>query len=160
MLKKDSIKVVIFDMDGVISNTQVIHAQIESELLKAYDIKIHPDEITKKYSGVSDNDMFQDVFQNAKQEVLDLEQLVERKREIMNQAVRSNVKEVLGTREFIERLKVYSVPLAVASSSQVSFIEFVLSDLNLIEKFDAITSAEEVRKGKPAPDIFLLAAKK
>ena len=50
--------------------------------------------------------------------------------------------------------------LGIASSAPINFIETVLSKLGLKEKFEVITSAEEVKYGKPNPEIFLLAAKK
>jgi beta-phosphoglucomutase-like phosphatase (HAD superfamily) len=46
------IKAIIFDMDGVISDTQKLHSRVESELLSRFDINITSDEITQRYSGV------------------------------------------------------------------------------------------------------------
>ncbi len=147
-------------MDGVISDTQVIHAKTESELLKDYGIEIHPDEITRRYAGVGDEEMFREIFSNARQKLPKIGQLVEKKWKIMDELVRGNVKEIPGTSEFIKRLKSLSLPLAVGSASRLAFIELVLAELGLRRKFDAIASAEEVKKGKPEPDLFLLAAKR
>ena len=152
------IKAVIFDMDGVISDTQIIHSQTESELLKSYGIEMHPDEITRKYAGVSNKEMFPEIFDNAHKEMPPLELLVEKKWRIIEDLVRGNVKEINGTREFIDSCRAHGIPLAVGSASRLIFIELVLQELGLWQKFDAITSAEEVKKGKPAPDLFLLAA--
>lgn len=160
MLRNRSIKAVIFDMDGVISDTQVIHAKTESELLKNYGIEMYPDEITRRYAGVADEKMFQEIFANAHQKMPALTQLVERKWRIMDELVRGNVKEIRGTREFIGSLQSYGLPLAVGSASRIAFIELVLKELDLRQRFDVITSAEEVEKGKPEPDLFLLAAKR
>lgn len=52
------IKGVIFDMDGVISDTQKLHSKVESELLDRYGIKITPDEITSRYSGIKTEEFF------------------------------------------------------------------------------------------------------
>ena len=52
------VKAIIFDMDGVISDTQKIHSKVESSLLGDYGIKISLDEITMKYSGVKTSDFF------------------------------------------------------------------------------------------------------
>lgn len=157
MLEK-SIKAVIFDMDGVISDTQDVHAKTESTLLKEYGVELTPDEITRKYSGVTDEDMFKDIFLSSQKDMPNLEQLVVKKREIVNQLLQNNVVEVSGTRDFIELLKLHNLPLAVASGSMLSLIEIILSELNLRSKFEAIASAEEVTRGKPEPDVFLLAA--
>jgi phosphoglycolate phosphatase-like HAD superfamily hydrolase len=47
-------KAVIFDMDGVVSDTQKFHVEIESKLLKDFGIEMAPGEITKRYAGVPD----------------------------------------------------------------------------------------------------------
>jgi HAD superfamily hydrolase (TIGR01509 family) len=51
-------------------------------------------------------------------------------------------------------------PLAVASASELATIDLILGKLSLRDRFDAIASTEEVSRGKPAPDVFLLAAKR
>ncbi|TAN58228.1 HAD family phosphatase [Patescibacteria group bacterium] len=160
MLKKQSIKAVIFDMDGVISDTQDIHAQTESEILKDYGINLHPDKISRRFAGVSLNEMFPQIFNEWEKDMPPLVQLIEEKWERITNLVKGNVKEVGGTLEFIASLKNFGLPLAVASASHLSFIDLVLGELNLKTKFNAVTSAQEVERGKPEPDIFLLAARR
>lgn len=152
------IKAMIFDMDGVISDTQGIHANTESELLKRYGIEMHPDEITRRYAGVGDEEMFREIFSRGQKKIPEIEQLIEKKWRIMDHLVRGNVREVPGTREFIERLENLGLPLAVGSASRLSFVEMVLAELGLRDRFRVIASAEEVEKGKPEPDLFLLVA--
>jgi HAD superfamily hydrolase (TIGR01509 family) len=65
-----------------------------------------------------------------------------------------------GVRKLVRALHHAGYPLAVASGSQLSDIEIVISKLGLSDFFDVLVSAEQVSNGKPAPDIFLLAAKK
>lgn len=62
---------------------------------------------------------------------------------------------VEGIRELLCRLGEKEVKLAVASSSAKSNILLILRKLKLIDKFDLIASGDEVRRGKPFPDIFL-----
>ena len=52
------------------------------------------------------------------------------------------------------------IPLAVASASRLPVIDLVLSTLKIKDKFTALTSSREVKNGKPAPDVFLLAAQR
>lgn len=63
-----------------------------------------------------------------------------------------------GVVELLEFFKHNNYKIAVASSSPLNIIEENLINANLIEYFDAIVSGEQVKHGKPAPDIFLLAA--
>ncbi len=160
MSTKRIVRAVIFDMDGVISDTQVVHAKIESELLRDYGIEISPDDITARFAGVADGEMFQQIFKEFGKAAPAIDGLIKEKWAKMNYLTHGNVREVSGTREFIERLKNFGIPLAVASASRLQFIEFVLSELGQRDKFNTIASAEEVEKGKPEPDLFLLAARR
>ena len=54
------IKGIIFDMDGIISDTQKLHSKVACELLDRFGIEITPKEITKKYSGVRTKEFFDD----------------------------------------------------------------------------------------------------
>jgi HAD superfamily hydrolase (TIGR01509 family) len=65
-----------------------------------------------------------------------------------------------GTRELIEELRGRRVPIAVASASLRQWVDATLSGLSLGEAFDATVSASEVRAAKPAPDLFLEAARR
>lgn len=152
-------KAVIFDMDGVISDTQNMHAAVEEKMLNERGINISADEITKRFAGVSGKEMFSAIFSKYGKEA-DIDELVQEKRERVFEAAKGNIKEIPGTREFIEFLFKRNIPLAVASASRHKFIDLVLSELGLKDRFKTVVSSEDVKKGKPAPDIFLLAAEK
>jgi len=62
------IKAIIFDMDGVITDTQTIHAQIESELLARAGVNIEPEEISKRFAGVKTSEFFRDLLTDVGQE--------------------------------------------------------------------------------------------
>lgn len=64
-----------------------------------------------------------------------------------------------GVRELIDALKQRNVPIAVASSSLPAWIEALLGGLGLLDAFDVLVSRRMVPNGKPAPDIYLQAAK-
>jgi beta-phosphoglucomutase family hydrolase len=160
------IKAVIFDMDGVISDTQKLHASIESELLKRYGIDLEPGEITRRYAGVPD-----DVFLNEVSEVyrtkididgfiVDIDGFIDEKWMLMVRATQGGVDPIPGSLELIEELREAGFKLAVASSSIRVFIDTVLGTLNIRNNFDAIVSIEDVERGKPNPEIFLLAARR
>ena len=65
-----------------------------------------------------------------------------------------------GVRELLGDLREHGVPIAVASSSLPSWIEALLGGLGLREAFDALVSATMVEHPKPAPDIYLEAARR
>ena len=152
------IKAVIFDMDGVISDTQKLHASVEEKLLKKYGIELNSDEITEKYAGVPDKEFFEKIFKDYKVSV-DVEKIINEKWKEMINIAKNNIFPIPGIIELVKQLKENRFKLAVASSSPHNFIELVLSELKLEGKFDVIVSAEDVKFGKPNPEIFLLASK-
>src|SRR3989344_909055 len=154
------IKAVIFDMDGVISDTQVLHSKTEEAILNDYGISISADEVTRRFAGSTDKEMFRTIFADYKKEPANLEEMVEKKWRTITDFAKGNVREVPGTREFIDKLHSKGFKLAVASASRKTFIDLVLNELKINSKFHVIASSEEVAKGKPDPAVFLLAAER
>jgi HAD superfamily hydrolase (TIGR01509 family) len=151
---------VIFDMDGVLSDTQTIHARVESDSLRQLGITLSPEDITREFAGVADEDMFPRIFARFGKRVDDFGAFVEDKWKAMMEASRGHVRPMPGAIELVAALGQLGIPLAVASSSRHSYIELVLEELKLQDAFRAVVSAEEVAHSKPDPDIFLLAAKR
>ncbi len=148
---------VIFDMDGVISDTQKLHAQVEAELLGRYNIKLTPNEITQQYAGVKTEQYFAELLKSTN---ANIPELMKEKWGSMEALARKEVEPIPGAIELIQRLDHEKIPLAVASASTLTFISIVLEKLQIRHHFKAITSAEEVKIGKPDPAIFLLAAQR
>lgn len=153
------IRAVIFDMDGVLSDTQNLAAEVESAVLQTYGVKMAPEEITRKYAGVLDAEFFQELFATHKIDS-DVSEAAENKWEAMRERTKGGVPAISGAIELVELLSKHGLKLAVASSSPPAFIKYVLSSLGIQGKFVVVTSSEEVRYGKPSPDVFLLAAER
>lgn len=152
-------KAVIFDMDGVISDTQNFHAETECELLRQYGIEMSANEISRRYAGVPDAVMFAEIFSDHGKEMPKLD-IVKHKWDIVRNADARNIHEVPGASELIEGLFNKRIPLAVASGSRTEFIMRVIDTLELRSFFQTFVSSDEVAHGKPAPDVFLLAAQR
>jgi HAD superfamily hydrolase (TIGR01509 family) len=152
-------KAVIFDMDGTISDTQSIHAEIESQTLAFYGIQIHPEEITKKYAGTSDSAMFGEIFK-AHNISTPFKEGIEKKWELMEKLPHTSIKPMDGIFNLIDIVIHNGYRIGLASSSRLSYIRFVLQSLKIREKFEAVSSADEVEESKPNPEIFLITAKK
>lgn len=151
---------IIFDMDGVLSDTQPIHSRVESELLRQHGIELSADEITREFAGTSSEEMFPQVFGRYGKRVDHLQELVERKWQMMTKICRGRIRPMPGALDLVAALRQRGLPLAVASSSTRFYIEMVLEELGLRNAFRVIVSADEVAHGKPDPDIFLLAAER
>lgn len=152
------IKGIIFDMDGVISDTQKLHAKVESELLARYGIKLSPEEISKKYSGVRTRDFFDELLKTQAQPY-NLDELMKEKWQEMRKFAAESIDPIPGAIELIKTLaKKY--PLALASASNIDYVKTVLETLDISSYFSALVSGDMVSKGKPDPESFLLTASK
>lgn len=151
---------VIFDMDGVLSDTQSIHAQVESDFLRQYGIELSPEEITREFGGTTGEEMFPRIFARYGKRLDHLPEIVERKWQKMTEVSRGRIRPMPGALDLVAALRGRGLPLALASSSRRSYIELVLDELGIRVAFQVIVSADEVAHSKPEPDIFLLAAER
>ncbi|HEY0026128.1 MAG TPA: HAD family phosphatase [Longimicrobium sp.] len=150
---------VIFDMDGVISDTQRLHSEVESGLLRAWGIDIDPDDLTRRYAGMADRDFLPAVL-GRPVNAAEFARWTRDKWGTMAERAPGRIVPMDGALELIALLGARGVPIAVASSSPMSFIDQVLSELGVGDAFAARATGEEVPRGKPAPDVFLLAARR
>jgi HAD superfamily hydrolase (TIGR01509 family) len=144
-------KAVIFDMDGVISDTQKLHADVEREVLLKYGAYVSDASV---YAGISDYDMFSDLIKKHNISHIAPSRLVEEKWVTLREQS-ARIKPIPGVVDLIKYLCERKVTLAIASGSPKEFIEKVVNELNLNSYFSALVSSEEVPLGKPAPDVFL-----
>lgn len=153
-------KIIIFDMDGVLIDSEPAYEEMNKKLF--HDLGIRMDDSGyKNLVGMSSFKMWSMLKENfnLKHEVEELI-ILEKNRmfEILNS---DKIKEpVKGIKELIGEFKKKNYTLCVASSSAKENIELVLNKHGLQKYFDYVVSGEEVKHGKPAPDIFLNAAKK
>ena len=153
------IKTVLFDMDGVIVDTEPVHRFAYFEHFKELGINV-TEEMFTTYTGNSTRN----VFQRIKQEFgLDheVEDLIQRKRSIFNDAF--DYKEDLtlldGVEDLIKDFHANGIQMILASSASKVTIDRVFRRFNLHQYFSHIVSGEDFPKSKPDPAIFIHAAK-
>ena len=151
-------KAVIFDMDGVLVNSEPYHFEVERILLKKMGFTITDNDL-ENFVGLGVSRMWSDIKKryNLKQEI---EELVE-----MDTVFRvdyfsrlEKLEPIEGIRELLESVKSYSLKTAVASSSHSDLISVVMKKTDLSGYFPELVSGFDVEKGKPEPDIFLKTA--
>ena len=152
------IQAVIFDLDGLMVDTEPM-ARRSWEMVIA-DFGQHLDEPTfQQMIGLRRMDSAILVL-----EKLDLDltpdELLERKEIYLVELLANGTPTMPGLRRLVEELKQRNLPWAVATSSSMSYAELILKNLGLIADCQAISSGDEVQYGKPAPDVYLLAAKR
>jgi beta-phosphoglucomutase len=152
------IRTVIFDMDGVIIDTEPIHHQ--AFFTQFAELGIHvSDELYASFLGSSTRNVFQHIKQefNLPQEV---EALLRRKRELFNQAFDADADLDLlpGVRALIEDIKQHGLQMVLASSASKATIARVFDRFGLKPYFTHLVSGEDFAQSKPNPEIFLHAA--
>ena len=151
-------KAVIFDMDGVIYDSSPYVWKARNIYLKKYGVKITSQEISKLL-GKSLRDQLS--YINKKYSLsIDYEDFSRKTREIQVKLMKNKLKPKSGVKKLIYDLKKHKIKIAIASSNMRKFIIEDLKIMKLKDKFKVITSVEEVERHKPAPDIFLITAKK
>lgn len=151
---------IIFDMDGVLADTEGIHATAGCNVLRQYGIEFSPADLSKHYAGMPESVIWPGVFKKYGKKMPPIKTLIDEKFAAFNAMVRDGIPEMPGVQNLIKALKKENIRIAVASGAGPQYIELILSGLKLKTLFDAITASTEVTHGKPSPDIFLLAAKK
>ena len=148
----------IFDMDGVIIDSEPIHFEIDIKTMKHFGVKISNEEL-EKYVGMTNPEMWE-LIKSEYSIIESIDEIISYQLENKIKVLQGlDIEPIEGIKELLIKLKDEDIPIAVASSSPRKFIEEVLIKFNLIDYFQYIVSGEEVVKGKPSPDIYIEAAK-
>lgn len=148
------LKLIIFDMDGLMFATEQVNYRAFTEVVKQEGyhptfeqytgfLGMHAKDIQKKYYSYYGEDVdaegiYKKVGQRARQIILE-----------------EGVPEKKGLRELLEVVREKGLYTAVASGSDTEIIKEYLEKTGLTSYFDIILSSKEVKRGKPYPDIFL-----
>jgi len=148
---------VIFDMDGVLIDSEPIHYATDKTLLKELNISV-PDNYLDKFVGTTNPFMWSQILNEFKinkdlQEILDKQLALK-----IKTLEEGNYQPISGITELLISINKNNTTMAVASSSSILFIEAVLTKLKIDKYFKFYISGEEIKKSKPEPDIFLKTA--
>jgi HAD superfamily hydrolase (TIGR01509 family) len=154
------LKAVIFDMDGVLVDSEPWHYKIEKILYKKLGIDV-PEEVHLTYLGTAGDFMYGDLkarynLNKSVEELLiwDDEYRIKYFDEIKELAANQGIEKLL------QELKGNGIGTAVATSSTPGIVDVLLKKCNLSSYFDHIVTTEHAGKSKPEPDVYILAAQK
>lgn len=151
------IKAFIFDMDGVIIDSEPLHFESDRMVMRDFGIELTDEELNR-YVGVDNPQIWSELKEKYKIST-SIEDLLKRQHANKLKLLRTRrLQTIKGINELILDLKSKGIAIALASSSSMDFIRLVLRKLGITECFDVIVSGEQVVKSKPAPDIFLKTA--
>ena len=153
------LKAVIFDFDGVITDSEILHLRSFNRVLaQQYGVEITTKAYYKDYLGLTDFECFK-LVADEKQLALDNQQianLMKQKTQIFEELAKTEGQIIEGVPDFLKMLRQNNILLAICSGAVQVEIELILEQARLRPYFDAIVSAEHVKKGKPHPEGFLL----
>lgn len=153
-------KAIIFDMDGVMTNTEPVHYACWKEVLKEDGVDLEYE--TYKACIGSTREFFLDLVKENYGKVYDDPQTaLDRMQEKKDLFIEKNGLPVMpGIKDAVKRLQEAGYLLAVASSSPMYAIESTLDTIGIRTCFQSLTSGSEVERSKPEPDTFLRAMEK
>lgn len=152
-------KAVIFDMDGVLIDSEGFWKQAEHEIFTSLGVTV-TDEYSKITQSMTTTEVTKFWFEKFPWK--------EKELELVEQMVVSRVIELIATKdcvingvtEFIEKLKLRNYKIGLATNSPGRIIPAVLKKINALHLFDTVTSAEFEQHGKPDPAVYKTTAAK
>jgi beta-phosphoglucomutase family hydrolase len=150
---------VIFDMDGVLVDSEPFHIQNEKLMFRKLGLDIS-DEEHARYMGTATDVMWEQIIRERKLSLDVAETTLQTiLQEIPYFQSLEKIDPMPGLVNLLEKLQKSEIPMAVASSSNKAIIDIILEKSGLRKYFEHTVSSSEVGKSKPEPDVFLHAAK-
>jgi len=148
-------KAVIFDMDGVLIDSEKFHQQAEIQSLARIGVQVTPADL-KPFAGAS-RELFRRGLSERFGNHLDWDAFFAEKDRLLFDLMQE-VRPVPGVLTWLRDLRAQGLRLAVATSSQRRFLDFILKRFSWDDTFEQTVSANEITHSKPHPEIFLKAA--
>ncbi len=156
------LKAVIFDMDGVLVDTEPLYDRHRIAYLKRLGHELEPDFFDSRrvtFGGLSARSYWKIMIEHLKLPH-SIEHLIKDSRKDYLEFLLSlpELKPNPGIKELIDRLLKAKIKLAIGSSASSKRINTFLKIFNFEDRFKVIVCGDDVKQGKPAPDIYLKAA--
>ena len=152
------IEAVIFDLDGTLVDSEPVYLEADQKLLSQYGIDVDMT-FKSKYVGRAAGEMLQEIkaMYHLRETV---DELIDRKNAIYLELARTKTSVFPEMKKFVGLLRDENYPMAVASGSSQEVVDEILNITGMHPYFQSAISSASVKRGKPAPDVFLEAAKR
>ena len=152
------VSAVLFDLDGVLVDSEEFSSQASDAVLAKVGIVQTPEE-KKNVFGRRTHENYQAAI-DARGLDIDANELVMRKNRLFAEIIKGRIKPLEGVVELIKHLRESGIRIAVVSSSPLDRVNATLTEVNLLLEFELIISGDCCVMGKPDPEPFLLAAER
>ena len=149
----------IFDMDGTIVDNMAFHSRSWVTFFQRRGTDIDVDEFFRTTAGRQGKEIIRS-YMGEQLHDDEVRTLNEEKEAVYRELYEPHRKTVTGFDDLIGQAKLRGVALAVATAAPTANITFTLDGLDLRRHFEAVVGAADVARGKPHPDVFLLAAER
>jgi HAD superfamily hydrolase (TIGR01509 family) len=149
----NSIRAVIFDLDGVLADSEPSWDEIDAQLLREYGADYHG-EYHREVLGVSYRGSVQ-FFKKKFKISAPTEEMMKRREKIATEFFAKRIDLFPSAKRVLEELREMKMPLAVATSSVGASARPFLDRHRITEFFEVIITGDEIERGKPEPDIYL-----
>ncbi|QKS85294.1 HAD family hydrolase [Pseudomonas bijieensis] len=149
----------IFDMDGVLVDSEPVYMKQERDAYSRHGVVLDEAELSR-FVGTTQRHMWSTIkTEYGLADSLDC-LMTEHHRQLMEVLHSTPLPPMPGVTELLDALKKAGIPCAVASSSPRELVELILRNAGLRTFFNEVVCGNEVKHSKPAPEIFLMAAKR
>ena len=145
-------------MDGTLVDNMHVHTAAWGKMLAENGVEMNAHYFLVKTAGKTNREILPTIFGDISDERI-LE-LAHRKESLYQELFLPHRKAVHGAIEFLETAQSLGIKMAVASAAPNTNVEYILDGLDLRKFFAAVTTAEDVKNGKPHPEFFLKSAEK
>lgn len=146
----------IFDMDGTLVDNMRFHTEAWRTLIEENGLEFDEHKFLVETAGQTNREIIPGVFGAMSNERLS--ELALRKEELYREAYLPHRTPVNGLEDFLNASRDEGIVMAVSTAASPANMAFILDGLDLRKYFGAITTAADVKRGKPDPEIFLKSA--
>ena len=147
---------VIFDLDGLLADTEIISLKVYQELLEDFGIPFTEETYSREYSGHREEENVQR-FLDTYDLPWNFDQPLDKVYELEAQILAKGVNLKKGAKNLLAFLEREGISIALATSSVESRARMILDSNGILSLFDHLVFAKDVKRSKPYPDIFLKA---
>ena len=151
-------RVVVFDMDGLMFNTEDIYTAVGTELLRRRGHEF-TGELKNEMMGLQPRPSFEIMIRRCNLAET-WEQLAEESNRLFISSLTGRIAPMRGLMELLDALERAGIPKAIATSSAHELVDACLKPFDMRRRFQFVLGAEDISHGKPHPEIYLTAARR